>query len=212
MSTGAGRRPPGLRICAARAPDFHRRFLEVLWEGSAASLLPELRKGELCWRGALTDWRSGGCLVLARGVARWMGETRSVGCAPSPGGEIHVHFHPRVMAVWESWDEQPYHALVVLGPYTLDGEGLGRCDALLAGWETYFRGGAYLAPLTQRDADQHGFLQMDALSERLARCLAREFGPFTALVAPFGRGFPVPGGTRGGPGSQGVPRSPRCLR
>lgn len=94
---------------------------------------------------------------------------------------------PMELAVWESWDEVPYHVVVGFGPITLDGDGLSDDDTLLMGWEDYFRGGAYLGLLSQKDAVEHGIPQHNALSLMITKELRRAFGLFHPdLLLPSG--------------------------
>jgi len=149
-----------------------QRFLGLL-----AQLLPDLQLVEASWRGKRTEWTNGGCLILGQGLFAWMRQSlRARGI--SRLRQLHLASRPQLVAVWESWDEEPYHVGVRLGEYFLDGDGVQRCDSLLASWETYFRGGAYLAPLPAWAVTMYGFLVHQQLSARIALSLREEFGLF----------------------------------
>ena len=157
------------------SPVCSQRFLGLL-----AKFLPDLQRVEPSWRGKSTDWTNGGCLILGQGLFAWM-------CQSLHARGVRRLRHlplvsrPLLVAVWESWDEEPYHVGIRIGEQFIDGDGVQHCDSLLASWEEYFRGGAYLAPLPAWAIAMYGFLVHQQLSARIALSLREEFGVFDPL-------------------------------
>src|SRR5262249_30186712 len=127
--------------------------------------------------GKSTSWVNGGCLILAQGLFTWIRQSlRARGIARLR--RLPLPSRPQLVAVWESWDEESYHAGIRIGEYFLDGDGVQYCVSLLASWEEYFRGGAYLAPLPAWAINAYGFLVHKQLSAKIALSLEKEFGVF----------------------------------
>ena len=200
--------------CNPHLLPFHRHFLDLLWQGRIAKLLDELQYSEPLWPQRKKTWTEGGCLILAKGILGWMLSSSPIrdNGTPLPRGlqpllstdfscmDFHLRsmtasvysLRPIELAVWESWDDEPYHVVVALGPLCLDGNGLSDCDTLLFEWEDYFRGGAYLGLLSQKETIAYGIPQHDALSLIITKELRSAFGPFHPdLLFPTGVHFPL---------------------
>ena len=155
----------------------HSHLCEQLESGRIAALKSDLQLSEPRFEQKQKDWEGGGCLILALGLLKWItGGTRR---GPEKlRGRVATPFLPRLLAVWESWDETPYHVGVQIGHLFLDGGGVSETDALLVDWKDYFHGGAYLGTLSPRDIMDYGFPRRASLSLAIAEILGEIFGPF----------------------------------
>jgi hypothetical protein len=111
----------------------------------------ELQRSHPRWQERKT-WSRGGCYILAAGMADLI-----------DGAEV--------LAVWETWDEEPDHVLAVSGEWCIEEDGVKFRRDVLEEWQAYVGGGVVLAPITEEQASEFGIPTMPSLSQRMARFL-----------------------------------------
>ena len=114
-------------------------------------------------------WQNGGCFILAQGLYGWV---RPYLLSAS------------VEAVWESWNEEPYHVGVTFGEYFFDSTGIQEKTVVCHEWEDYFRGGAFLADISETCAISYELLTSSSLSKKITDACLELFGPWRTELFP----------------------------
>jgi hypothetical protein len=125
------------------------------------SFLESLQLAEPKWEPSRTrTWNCGGCYILADALHRFL-FLHGLDC--------------EITTVYGTWDEEPLHAVVKIGDYILDKDGLQHAETILKEWEDEMNGGAIYCDLEPELIKRYDIPVDSDLSKKMADFLESTF-------------------------------------